>query len=346
MSGGWRVRASAAALGLLAATRLATACDAAKPFVAVLFTGHPGEAFERAVLADLEAGLARSGVSVCQHSNAAQQRGISQLAELHVAAPSPQLVALRIRLRAGEKETRLDRQVELSQVPADSRAFAVALAADELLRSGGLEWLGGGAAEPALVPAAKAAPSASAVQPTADRAAAAPTAVSGSWSVGVRPALERFAGGQTLWGADAAVLLPLPARLELHMAAGLRRGVQVSAQQGQIESSALSLAAGARYQLIDARWQLAAGLGVQGARLSMQGVSPREGASASRFAGVALYAQGLLAASVPIAGPLRFELGTSLGVPLRELEATADGRTATAASGLQLGVASALWLQL
>lgn len=52
------------------------------------------------------------------------------------------------------------------------------------------------------------------------------------------------------------------------------------------------------------------------------------------------------ATSLPIAGPLRFELSGALGAPLRELEATAAGRTATAASGLQFGAASALWLEL
>lgn len=334
---------SCAALSLCAAAE-AMACDVQGPVVTIRFTGMRVEAFERAVVADLEAGLARTEVSVCP-PELALERAAQRVAALELDARSPRLVELEVRLLAGGSELRLDRQVDLSQVPADSRAFAVALAADELLRASGVEWLGGGT-ELAGTPAAEAEPARPVTAALVDQATPAPAVAPGSWSLGMRPALERFSGGQSLWGADVAAILPLAAQLELQLAPGVRRGLPVSTAQGQIESSALSLAAHARYHLLDRGWRLSAGLGLYGARLALQGASPRAGASASRFVGLALYGQGLLSASLPLSSALRFELSGALGAPLRELEATADGRTATAASGLQLALGSALWLQL
>lgn len=334
-----------AGLALLAPTE-AAACDVWRPFVTVRFAGRQDADFERAVVADLAAGLLRSDVSVCPPEPAVPlPAAASQLAELDVEQRGRQLVALKVRLRAASSESRLERELDLSQVPGDSRAFAVALAADELLRAGGMDWLDNGVAEPVGIPTLAVAPASAEVELLLDGASETGAAAA-RWSVGLRPALERFAGGQTLWGADAAVLVPLSARVALQLAPGVRSGALVDAPQGQIESSALTLAANARYCLMDTPWQLAAGLGLYGARLTLEGASPRPGATVSRFSGLALYGQTLLSVSVPIAGPLRFELSGALGLPLRELEATADGRIATAASGLQLGVGSALWLQL
>jgi len=269
-------------------------------------------------------------------------------AELEVDSVTPQLVAVRVQLRHPNGEARLDRQVDLSHVPMDSRAFAVALAADELLRAGWAELEESADAEPSIrAPVVASAPPVAVEDvpaSAAGRDGASPA--SDRASLGARAALESFRGGLTLWGADLTLLLPLAERLDLQLAPGVRKGVEVSAPHGSVESRALSLAANVRYRVLEQGWGLRAGAGLQGAGIELQGSSTDPATEASTFAGVALYVQALLAASVPIAGPLWLELGGTLGAPLLALEGTDTGQAATAASGLQLGASLALLLRL
>jgi len=317
--------------------------------VGVRFSGTQSVVFERSVLADLEAGLARSNVRVCPRADWTGQASAAGGAELEVDSVTPQLVAVRVQLRGQSGEARLDRQVDLAQVPMDSRAFAVALVADELLRAGWAELDGNDdavpiTAAPEVTPSGVPAALEDVPAAAGGREASAP--VAGGASLGVRAALENFRGGLTLWGADVALLLPLGARWALQLAPGIRTGVEVSAPHGSVESRALSVATNVRYRLPLHGWGLAAGAGLQGAGIELQGAASDADTEASRYVGVALYAQALLAASVPITGPLWLELGGTLGAPLLALEGTDDGRTAAAASGLQLGASLALLLQL
>ena len=299
------------------------------------------------MLADLEAGLARSQVGVCPRADRVGQPSADGDADVEVDSVTPQLVAVRVQLQGQQRTARLDRQVDLSHVPLDSRAFAVALAADELLRAGWAEL------EEAAAPAPSASPEVAVAAGAAIEdvpASAAPQSAafppSDSVSLGLRAALESFGGGLTLWGADVALHVPLAARLDLQLAPGIRKGVEVSAPHGSIESRALSLAANVRYRLLERGWGLGVGAGLQGAGIELQGTASDPDTAASSYTGFALYAQALLAASVPISGPLSAELGGSLGAPLVALEGTDTGRAAAAASGLQLGASLALLLQL
>lgn len=335
----------ASSLVVLCASPAVAACDPERRAVSVRFTGPQSAAFERSVLADLAAGLARSDAGAC---SARSPRGTPSApggADLQVDALSTELVMVRVQLHDAGGQTRLDREVNLSQVPPDSRGFAVALAADELLRAGWAELEARDSAE------ALAAPPAAAPEAQSDTLSGAgprevPPAALDSWHAGARAAFEHFSGGQTLWGSDVTLRVPLPVRLELELAPGARWGSEVSAPHGHIDSRALTFAASIRFNVLERGWRLAAGLGLEGAGIELQGANSEPGATAARFTGFALYGQALLSASLPLAGPLWVELGGVLGAPLRALEGTDDGRAATAASGVQLGAWSGLSVQL
>jgi len=352
----------ACALALLAAAPAHAACDEGhQAWVRVSFSGVHSPAFARAVLADLEAGLSRSDLSLCPlvsdpRSDSAALAAVEPTIEstiepaivLAIEGETKDRVAVHVQMRTGGAARLLERNVDLSHVPGDSRAFAVALVADELIRAGWAEREL--AAEPAPFVTEVAGVGEPRRDPRADRvrASASEPGVGASLPgrVGARAVVERFAGGQTQWGADGTWLVPLGFHLQAHFAPGVRQGFDVAVPHGRISSRALSLATHLRYLLLENPFELATGLGLQGEWLALRGQATDPSTAPGRFDGFVLYSQAVVSTAWHAAGPLWLELGVVLGAPLHALEGTDDGHAATAASGLELGLSTAVSLQL
>jgi hypothetical protein len=207
------------------------ACGAAgEPWVKVVFSAGPArEALQRAMLTDLRAGLEPNQIGVCQAGAPSQSEPVAIL-NCSFSADGLE-VSLEVVDRVTEK--RVERDIKLGALPADGRSLALAVESEELLRA---SW-----AELGL----DAAPRAEKPSPAELRAVVEPRRaplVSGARgvAVGVRVAIAHYGGEQTQYGGDAFSLLPLPWRLSLELALGLRAALSTTSAHGTISASAVS----------------------------------------------------------------------------------------------------------
>jgi hypothetical protein len=328
-------------LALSWAAPLKADCDPpSKRWIAMQFLDDQDAAFTRAVAADVQAGLAERETDVCPLSAAGHE---PPLALIQIEPRGDDSVSVSVDLNEGGRASHVSRKVELAGMPRDSRAFAVALAVNELL---GADWAGPAPSETAQPSTFEAAASAS---PLAMETDAAPTPLPQArnpWRLGVGAAVERFQGGQTHWGGDAGLLVPVHERVGLRVAAGVRQGLETEAPNGRVRSRGLSFTSGARYLLLRAPFELGVSVGAQGEWIQLEGITTDASVSAREFSGFAVYAQAGVSGALRLAGPVWLEAAAAVGVPLRGLEATDEGETATGASGLQLSSSFAVSIEL
>ena len=239
--------------GVIAVARPAHAqpCgSAARPWVSVAFAAGPWpERFEQAVLGDLAAGLRRRDIDACPEGAGPSQ---APIAAVRLTRRGGTTVAVAVEVRDAVTEKRVSRDLDLRGVPNDGRAFALALATDELVWA---SW-----AELGLKRKKSRAVTTAPPEVIAGVESELPSTLSSTPSrsparLGARVAAERFVGGQTHLGGDAVLLLPLAMRFErvgLELALGLRQGQRVEAQHGHVLSSAVGLGAMLRVRLLRA----------------------------------------------------------------------------------------------
>jgi hypothetical protein len=314
LSFGWAVPATAAACG-----------DPGRPWVSVAFAAGPWPAqHKRAVLGDLAAGLRRRGIDACAE---AEGPGSAPLAAVRITRESAESVAVAVEVRDAVTQKRVGRDLDLGGVPEDGRAFAIALAVDELVWASWAELglrhrrpLPKQAPREVIVGVEKELP-----EPDVPPA-----------RLGVRAAAERFLGGQTHLGGDAALVLPPLGRFQFDLALGYRHGLEVPAPHGVVNSYAMALVADARYLLIRERSvELGFGVGARAAWVRFTGEAAAE-ASDARVEGVVVYARSGLHTAVRAGGAFWLELGASTGLPLRALEVTDGGEVVAGVSGVEI----------
>jgi hypothetical protein len=310
---------------------------AGRPWVSVAFdpAGFSPPFAER-VLSDLRAGLANRGIDACPPGE-----GVGDpLASVKIASTTGPSVAVALEIRDAVTEKRVMRDVDLARVPEDGRAFAIAIAVDELVWA---SW-----AEIAL---AKRGPK------KKPRRAPPPEVVRGvehdlperdepATRLGARGALEHFGGGQTHLGADATALFPFTERVGLELTLGLRQGRRVEAPHGHVLSSAAGLGAMLRITLLRAlplELSLFAGPRAGLARFTGRALPESRG---TELSGLVLFLRGGVLAGVRVLGPLWVEANGGAGAPLRGLEAQDAGRVVSGVSGLELFGAVALMVEL
>jgi hypothetical protein len=293
--------------------------------------------FSERVLSDLRAGLANRGIDACPDSEGTGE----PLASVKIASTSGPSVAVALEIRDAVTEKRVMRDVDLARVPEDGRAFANAIAVDELVWA---SW-----AEIALAKRA----------PKKPRRAPPPEVVRGvetvlpdrdadepSTRLGARAALERFGGGQTHLGADATALFPFTEHVGLELSLGLRQGRRVSSEHGHVVSSAAGLGAMLRVTLLRAlplELSLFAGPRAGLARFAGRAAPDARG---TELSGLVLFARGGALAGLRVLGPLWLEASGGAGAPLRGLEAQDAGRVISGVSGLELFAAAGLMVEL
>jgi hypothetical protein len=222
----------------------------------------------------------------------------------------------------------------LDELPADGRAFALAVAAEELLRA---SW-----AELALreaPPEVKAAPpqvknivrdSLTDSPAQADREAMAQRMVA------ARLAFEHYLAGQTHVGADLAVRQRLARRFQVEATLGGRTALQEKSASGSVSGYALSASAAMLFGFIaEPGLHLFAESGVRGARVWFRGEPTAMGAQGQSFSGWAVFGRGGLGAEVGSSG-LSAGLRLGLGAPISTLEARDGDETVTGVGKLEL----------
>ncbi len=306
--------------------------DSSRPWVSLAFSEADWpRGFSGKVLGDLRAGLTSRGIDACPEG-----RGPTEppLATVRIAKLDRKSVAVSVEIRDAVTEKRVSRDVDLAPVPPDGRAFAIAIAVDELVWA---SW-----AEIALAKSRR--PKRSAARPA--RPPPPPEVVLGveeelpeggrASELAVRFAGEHYLGGQTHLGADAATLLPLSERFTLDLGAGIRQGLRVSAPDGSVLSSAIGLGASLRFALLHTpAADVGFLLGGRAAVARFRGAAG-PGAEQAELSGLTAFARLGAFTSLRLGGPFRLDASVGGGVPIRALEATDDGQVVTGVSGIEL----------
>lgn len=299
-----------------------SACSrAGKPWVSVRFgDGSFKSKFRQRVLDDLKAGLSARDIDAC----AAGEAGEPATAEVLIELPAENTASVQVRDALTHKS--LQREVDLSLVPEDSRAFAIALATDELVWA---SW-----AEIALAPKRRKPTTApkevvEAVQEDMGGEPSKPTELL------LRGSIRHFPKGYTLYGIDGALVVGWAPRWLLDVSLGLGQGEVVQAPRGAIHSQSAGLGVATRFVVVDgavARWDL--GLGSRVSLLSFEG---RAGtfATSDNFSTLMVDARALSTLSFGMVGPFGVEAAAGAGYTLRGAEATDTGQRAIAAIGLE-----------
>lgn len=302
-----------------------------RPWVSLAFqrAGLPLE-LETRVLEDFRAGLSSREIDVCRE---AAGPGHSAVAAVRVVPASATRVGVSVEVRDRVTAKRLARDLDLSRVPEDGRAFAVALAADELLRASWVEL----ALERARQPTSIAPPEVTRVVES-ELASARPRRL----RLAIRASAERFSGGQTQVGGDLALAVSLAPRFEIDLAAGLREALPVTAPHGRVLASAVGAGASIGYLLLrPSNFQLSSFVGGRASWVRFRGEAASDG-RADELSGLVVVARSGLGARVHLTGPFRAECGVNAGAVLRALGANDTAETVTAMSGLELAVHAGL----
>jgi hypothetical protein len=324
---------------LAAGSAQAAPCGhASRPWVSVAFVEGTWPApFEQSVLGDLAAGLRRRDMDACREGAGPPQ---APVAVVRLARRGGTTVVVAVEVRDAATEKRVSRELDLLRVPADGRSFALALATDELLWASWAE-LGLTRNQPNAETSAP-----SRVLTRTDDDSPAPPPGTLVARLGVRAAAERFLDGQTQLGGDAMLLLPLASRVQLDLAGGYRRGLDVEAPHGSVVSHAAAVGANLRYLLIRERpVELGFVLGARAAWVRFEGRASGSDRS-DRLDGVVAYARAGLASALELGGGTWLELGALSGLPLRGLQASDTGRVVAGVSGVEFASYLAFLVEL
>jgi hypothetical protein len=296
--------------------------------VRVEVEGVPPE-FAQRVLDDLRAGLAGSRVGAC----AGDVAGTPPLAVVRVAPAAAESARYGIDVSDAVTQKRLGRGVDLRRVPPDGRAFAIAVAAEELLRA---SWAELALRERTRADTSTLPPPATPSPPRHSSDASRPRPARADNALGAYFALEHYGHGQTQFGGDLSWSRRLAPWLGVSLSAGARKGLDTESEHGRVRSSAL----GAEFALEPRLVSFGAvsfnlPIALRGARASFTGDADESGVARAR-AGFALYARGGLSLLVLPAGMFRARTCVGAGVPLRSFSASDAGARVTGMGGLEL----------
>jgi hypothetical protein len=300
----------------------------------VAVVGHVPEAFAEAVRSDLRAGLRPSRIDVCDVGPAAPP----PLASVVVSEVEPARARYSVDVIDSVTQKRVGRDLVLDKLPADGRALALAVAAEELLRASWAELAlrGVHSAETAAPPEVRAVVENSTPRTPPPRYTA----------LGARLAFERFLGGQTHYGADLFGAVPLGRVAGGVFALGARRALSEQAPHGSLGATALSAEAGVSLAFFRRRG-LDLGAFVSG-RLLRVSFEPEavDGAVARAQNGLAVTSRVGFSFALGSPGLLSSYSTLGVGIALKSFSASDTGGLVTGVSKLELFAATGLALEL
>jgi hypothetical protein len=316
------------------AAQAADGCSGDEPWVAV--AGDLPPAFADAVRSDLRAGLAPSRIEVCAERGSDIHQALARVFIEQLGANG---VRYKLEVTDSVTRKRVERQLSLERLPPDGRAFALAVAAEELLRASWAELAlrGVHSAESAAPPEVRAiVADAERPRPRSPRYVA----------LGARLAFEHFTGGQTHYGADLFAALPVGRVAAGLIALGARRALSVRAPHGDIGAQALSVELGVSVMVLRrGGLELGAFVSERLLRLSFE-PEAEAGAVADASHGFAVTSRCGLALAFGSPGLLRSYSALGAGLPLKSFSAADGGKIVTGASELELFASSGLALEL
>ena len=314
-----------------------TTCGVDRPWVLMDVSGLD-PAFGMQIISDLRAGLAPSRIDACLAEPAERKAALATVKIVSVQDG----VVYSVDVSDSVTQKRIGRDIDLSHVPSDGRAFALAVASDELLRA---SW-----AELALAkerpPPKQAAPPPPPTPPPTHQEAPRPAPAAGEFTaVGLGLGVEYYTGGQTHFGVDAFWLHALSAGLRLGVTAGVRRGLSVEAPSGSIDSRAVHLEVSLRPTLVgSSSWSLDALVALRGAEIWFV-PEPVAGAQGTETNSQAIFGRGGLALTLGRAGSVRSISSVGAGAPLRSFSVSDGGEVVTGVSGAEFFATSGVALE-
>jgi hypothetical protein len=309
-------------------------CSAEKPWVAV--SGHLPAAFAETVRSDLRAGLAPSNIEVCEAPRAAGGQPLATVALEEIGT-----AGARYSLDVTDSVTqkRVGRDLSLEKLPADGRAFALAVAAEELLRATWAELALRGSDHPETA----APPEVRAIVGQPGQRSATPRRPVG---LGGRLAFEHFLGGQTHYGVDLFGVLPLGGIAGGLVAIGARRALSEQAPHGSIGASALSAEVGLSLAFLQrGGLELGAFVSARLLRVNFEPEADSEGMANAQH-GLAVTSRAGLGFAFGRLGVLRSYSTLGAGLPLKSFSASDAQTTITGVSKLELFASTGLALEL
>jgi len=309
-------------------------CTGKTPWVVV--SGSLPEEFSRAVRSDLRAGLAPSHIDVCDEPHPSGSEPLARVTLERVGGGA------RYRLQVTDSITqkRVERDLTLDKLPPDGRPFALAVAAEELLRA---TWAELALRGPDDRPQTTAPPE---VRAIVEKSEPEPARQRRPAGLGARLAFEHFLGGQTHYGFDLFGALPFGRIAGGFVALGARRALAEQAPHGAIGANALSAELGLSLSF----WQrggleLGAFVSARMLRLAFEPEADAD-ASASSQHGLAVTSRAGLGFAFGKLGSVRAYSGLGAGLPLKSFSASDQGVTVTGASKLELFASTGLALEL
>ena len=275
-----------------------------------------------AAFQDLRAGLASRHIETCRSDQVATNAPAATI-RLSTAGLDAVHVTVEVHDKVTDKE--LSRDVDLSQVPNDGQAFAIALAADELVWASWAEIAIKGSPRKAKAPAQLVTEVKRSIEP----ATPLPR------RLGMQGAMDHYLRGHTQFGPDIVLAFNWAPRFGLRIGGGYRQGLEVVAPDGRIKSSAIAMNLDLVAIVLQSnRLELSWTLGERSAWCHFKGDAGPQALN-GELSGLTIYARTGLIAAIRMGGHLWLELGAGAGVPLRALEATDSGQVITGVSGLE-----------
>ena len=317
------------------------ACGVDRPWV-LMQLSELDPTFATQIINDLRAGLAPSRIDACV-AEAIDRK--APLATVKIAGVAGREVVFSIDVSDSVTEKRIGRDIDLRHVPSDGRAFALAVAADELLRASWAELALAKERSPSpKPPEQKPAPP---PPPPLKPAPVEPVPMTepSFTALGLGVGFESYAGGQKHFGIDAFWLQPLTGWLRFGLTAGVRRGLAVDAPSGSIESRAIHVELSLRPTLVSASiYSLDVLVALRGSEIWFV-PEPVAGAEATKTNSLALFGRGGLALTLGRAGSVRSVTTLGAGGPLRSFSASDGGEVITGVSGVEFFATSGVALE-
>lgn len=309
-------------------------CSGAKPWVAV--SGQLPAAFAAAVRSDLRAGLAPSNIDVCEAPATGTVEPLARVVVVQIGAGGARYS---LDVTDSVTQKRVGRDLSLDKLPADGRAFALAVATEELLRA---TW-----AELALrgtdSPRSATPPEVRAIVEQSGQARPEPRRPIG---IGGRLAFEHFLGGQTHYGVDLFGVVPFGRVAGGFLALGARRALSEEAPHGSIGASALSGELGLSLAFFQrAGLELGAFVSARLLRVNFEPEADR-GDTATAEHGLAVTSRAGVGLAFGKLGVLRSYSTVGAGLPLKSFSAADAQVTITGVSKLELFASTGLALEL
>ena len=245
------------------------------PWVALVVQDDGDATFAARVANELDAELREQAIDLC-----AGTREGTPIARVEVA-PVDRRIAIRLELRDAVTAKEVARTIDVSTIPPDGRARAVALAIDELLRASWAELALRTAPPTAGVP-----PSVSHVVADSLGTAKPPPPARPFFGLAIAGSMEAFSAGQVRFGSDARASFRVAPRVELALRFGFRRALTASAPDGTIDAESFlgGPTAFVYFLAPDGPWGLDAFARADVARISFHGNALSGAGGASRTA--------------------------------------------------------------